>query len=80
MNPKLFILSLPLALSACGGGTPACDNSNVIGTLKEQMILTMKDATAGSATGGLLGALKSDGAYENLKKPSGPPLSADRAA
>jgi hypothetical protein len=61
------IISIPLVFSACGSAPPDCDSSKVVGMLKEQLSLQIRDMQAGAITGGIRGALQSEGAYEKLK-------------
>jgi len=57
----------PLMLTGCGGA-PSCDSRAVVDTIKERLVRQLKDVWAGSASGGILGGLVSDGAYDGLKK------------
>lgn len=61
------VFAIPLIFSACGSAPPDCDSSKVVGMLKEQLSVQIRDMQAGAITGGLLGALQSEGAYEKLK-------------
>lgn len=61
------IIAIPVVFSACSSAPPDCDSSKVIGMLKEQLSLQIRDMQAGAITGGMLGALQSEGAYEKLK-------------
>jgi hypothetical protein len=67
MSKIAAVFAVPFVFSACGSTPPDCDSSNVVGMLKEKIGVEIRDFQTGAMTGGILGALQSDGAYEKLK-------------
>lgn len=62
----VLIIGFSATLTACGG-VPDCDSSDVVKDLKNQLLAQVRNSQAGMYTGGIMGAINSEGAYEKLQ-------------